>query len=111
MDEIHLDIDKALPLSLIIQELVSNAFKYAFDGENAPKLSVSIHLRANGELITTVSDNGVGMDVNKTRLSQGFGLVEAFVAQLDGKLQVKTAKGTTFSISFPLTPIWKRHAS
>jgi two-component sensor histidine kinase/Tfp pilus assembly protein PilF len=111
IDEINLDIDKALPLSLIIQELISNAFKYAFDNEPLPQLTVSIKHDEGGDLITTtISDNGIGLNAPGIASSQGFSLVEDFTAQLDGKLQTKTEKGATFIISFPLTPPWKRHS-
>lgn len=110
VDAIQLDIDDALPLSLIVQEIVSNAFKYAFEGVTNPKLGVEIKLQPDGELKTIISDNGGGLDPDKTRSSHGFNLVDAFVAQLNGSLQVKTEKGTTFSISFPVTPPWKKHS-
>jgi two-component sensor histidine kinase len=111
IDEIHLDIDKALPLSLIIQELVSNAFKYAFGNEPHPRLLVSIRLNAGDDLITTtISDNGIGLNVPGAASSQGFSLVEDFTAQLNGKLQTKTGKGATFIIIFPLNPSWKKHS-
>lgn len=111
IDDFQLDINKALPLSLIIQELVSNAFKYAFENEPSPQLAVRIQVKENGDLQTIVSDNGIGIKINETQTSRGFSLVEDFVTQLDGNLQVKTEKGTTFIISFPLNPLWKRHAS
>lgn len=110
VDDVRLDIDKALPLSLIIQELASNAFKYAFDREPDPKLLVEAKLQSNGELQTTIADNGSGVDIGKTRSSQGFNLVDAFIAQLDGNLQVKTEKGTIFIIRFPITPLWKKRS-
>ncbi|HMJ70496.1 MAG TPA: tetratricopeptide repeat protein [Cyclobacteriaceae bacterium] len=110
IDNIHLDIDKALPLSLIIQELTSNAFKYAFDNKLHPQLTVSIKLNTIDDQITTIiSDNGVGLNAPKTTSSQGFSLVEEFTAQLNGKLQAKTEKGATFIITFPLNPSWKKH--
>lgn len=111
VDHTNLDIDKALPLSLILQELISNAFKYAFEHEPEPQLAIGIHAQSNGVLQTIVRDNGIGIEVEKTRSSQGFSLVEAFVEQLDGNLLVATEKGTTFTISFPLSPRWKKHSS
>jgi two-component sensor histidine kinase/Tfp pilus assembly protein PilF len=110
IDDIQLDIDKALPLSLIIQELVSNVFKYAFIHEPDPSLTVEIKVSPKGDQIaTTISDNGVGLNSPETSSSQGLSLVEDFTTQLDGKFQVKSEKGVTFIISFPITPSWKKH--
>lgn len=109
VDDIDLDIDKALALSIIIHELVCNAFKHAFDHQPHPMLTVRIS--SHGEDVTAiVSDNGIGIDLksDSSSTSQGFDLVEAFVSQLDGTLKVSNDHGTTFTIQFPLTPLWKR---
>ncbi|HZY82831.1 MAG TPA: tetratricopeptide repeat protein [Cyclobacteriaceae bacterium] len=111
IDDVNLDIDKALPLSLIVQELVSNSFKYAFTNISDPHLEVSMKLQPDGDLLTIVCDNGVGIDIHLRHTSQGFDLVEAFVDQLHGKLDVKSNNGTTVTIKFPTTPSWKRHSS
>jgi two-component sensor histidine kinase/Flp pilus assembly protein TadD len=110
IDDVELDIDKALALSLIIQELVCNAFKYAFDHEPNPVLS--IELRAEGDhMTTTIHDNGIGLNKNASGTSHGLGLVDALVSQLDGKLQIDASSGTTFTIRFPITSTWKKRAS
>ena len=106
VDDIELDIDKALALSLIIQELVCNAFKYAFDHKSDPELTVSIRLIGN-DVVTTVKDNGIGISEHSIGTSQGFSLVDALVAQLDGKLKFENSDGTLFIIRFPTTQ-WKK---
>jgi two-component sensor histidine kinase len=111
VDNINLDIDKALPLSLIVQELVSNSFKYAFNNVADPQLEVSMKLDLDGDLVATIRDNGKGIATDSGRKSQGFGLVEAFVDQLHGRMDVKIENGTTFTITFPTTPSWKKRMS
>jgi two-component sensor histidine kinase/Tfp pilus assembly protein PilF len=106
VDDIELDIDKALALSLIIQELVCNAFKYAFDHKPDPQLSVSIRSRGD-DVIATVEDNGKGLHDRSIGRSQGFSLVEALVVQLEGKMEYDNSDGTTFVIQFPNTQ-WKK---
>ncbi|MEI9917338.1 MAG: tetratricopeptide repeat protein [Bacteroidota bacterium] len=107
VDDIELDIDKALALSLIIQELVCNAFKYAFDHKPNPLLTVSI--RSRGDLVVaTVRDNGIGLDDHSIGRSQGFSLVEALVAQLEGRMELDNSSGTTFVIQFPTAQWTKR---
>ncbi len=93
----------AVPLGLVLNELVTNAIKYAFD-ENQPG-EIFIGLKKNLEnLIFTVSDNGKGIDEN-ARVDSGVGgrLVKAFVSQLEGDLKVESSNGgTTYTLVFPL---------
>jgi two-component sensor histidine kinase/Tfp pilus assembly protein PilF len=110
VDDIDLDIDKALALSLIIQEVICNSFKYAFDHEPEPKLSVILHA-TDDQVTTVIHDNGIGLTIAPTTTSHGLGLVEALVAQLDGKMQVSNGSGATFTITFPIIPGWKKRLS
>ena len=106
VDDIELDVDKALALSLIIQELVCNAFKYAFDHKPDPRLTVSIRLQGD-QVIAVVKDNGIGLGDYSLGKSQGFSLIDALVAQLDGKIGYDDSNGTTFIIQFQTTQ-WKK---
>lgn len=109
--EVDLDIDKALALSLIIQELVCNAFKYAFDQEPDPELSVEIR-EQTGNILAVVADNGIGIGGNRESYSssQGLSLVDALVSQLDGDMKIETDRGTRFTIRFPGASLWTRPA-
>lgn len=109
VEEVDLDIDKALALSMIIQELVCNAFKYAFDREPNPELAIEIR-NVVGDVHTIIQDNGIGFSRNLKSKSQGLNLVDALVSQLDGEMKVENNHGTKFTISFPGTSLWKRHA-
>ncbi len=110
VDEVFLDLDTAVPCALIINELVSNALKYAFpdswrqaQGEKkAAKLNVT--LRAEAErLVLIVKDNGVGLpaelDIAQSD-SLGLRLVSMLVRQLKATLDVERRDGTTFTLAF-----------
>ena len=97
-----MEIDQAIPIGLIVNELVTNAFKHAFDGIREPLISVS--LREINEKTTElkVSDNGSGMAEHGTlNKSDSFGmkLVYTLVKQLNGELNVIQDKGTIFKIN------------
>lgn len=101
-----LDLDTAVPLGIIINELVSNSLKYAFpEGRQG---EIRIEVKANGaQLHLTVTDNGIGFpdDVDLTNPDTlGLQLVSMLTTHLKGQLEVSRSGGTTFKIWF--TPIW-----
>ena len=110
IDDLSLDIDTAIPCGLIINELVSNALKYAFppaQGKPTGQINnIGIDLQAsrNNELILTVHDNGVGLppeiDPGQAE-SLGLQLVMRLTEQLNGKVEIDRRQGTTFKITFP----------
>ena len=102
MDGVRLTIDKAIPMGLIISELVSNSLKHAFP-EDAQGL-IAIELRTDGEdpFCLTVGDDGVGFpeDIDYlTTDSLGLRLVNTLVDQLKANLVMVDAPGTTFTIT------------
>ncbi len=104
-ESLVLAIEQAMPLGLVINELVSNALKYAFPGEKNGTVSVSLK-RSGQHLVGAVSDNGVGIaphvDLN-TSDTLGLNLVEALVeTQLNGSLELIRSKGTHFKIRFQI---------
>jgi two-component sensor histidine kinase len=101
-EHIYLNIETAIPLGLIISELVSNSLKYAFPevgGEITIQLSTKDNLY---ELI--VSDDGIGIpeDLNfsSTEITLGIRLVKSLVNQLDGTIKIDRNHGTKFIIQF-----------
>jgi two-component sensor histidine kinase/Tfp pilus assembly protein PilF len=101
MDEIELDVDMAIPIGLIVNELVTNSLKYAFPKGSAG--TIHLALREKGDiLVLEVKDNGVGMIVDKPTTGTGFGtqLVNLLVKQLDGKMILDTNQGTSVFIQF-----------
>lgn len=108
--DVSLDINKAIPCGLIINELVSNSLKYAFpqaraeEKKKAKKGEINISLASeNGKISLLYKDNGVGLpeDLNiETADSFGLQLVTALVAQLNGEIEIKKKPGATFKITF-----------
>jgi PAS domain S-box-containing protein len=96
-------IEKAIPCALIVNELVSNAFKHAFKDRNRGIITVSLHT-ADGVHSLAVSDNGVGLpdDINgETSPSLGLRLVQALSKQIQGDIKIEPGPGSHFIIRFP----------
>ena len=102
---ITLEIDQAIPLGLLVNELVTNSLKYAFPDERAEaEIWVTAGRDAGGGLVLAVGDNGVGLpetlDVEQTA-SMGWQLVQSFVAQLHGRYTLQRQPGTLFTLTIP----------
>jgi PAS domain S-box-containing protein len=100
--DFELSIETAIPAGLIINELVSNALKYAFK-DNIPG-EIRVVLDKNDDIYTlTVADNGVGLPVDvewENARTLGLQLVNALVSQLEGDMSVVVDNGTVFIINF-----------
>ena len=110
LKQINLDIDKAIPCSLIINELVSNSLKHAFPdiskSDKAPKNKNIIDIKAchleNSNIQIIISDNGIGFPKNidyKNTNTLGLQLVCSLVDQLKGSIKLSSKAGTKFTIS------------
>lgn len=102
-DPILLNVSTAVPCSLIINELVSNALKHAFPGDRKGSVTVSVSALGDGSFGLVVSDDGVGMpkDFNIARTnSLGLQIVRLLVEQLDGILEVDGRQGARFALTF-----------
>lgn len=102
-DRIELPIESALPCGMIVSELLTNIFKYAFPGEHTGRASIRL-TTGEGRVNLAVSDDGVGLpqdfDVQHSG-SFGWQLISNLTAQLGGTVHVVSQNGTTVSISFP----------
>ena len=102
-DQVFLDLDLAVPCGLILNELMTNALKYAFpDGRNGT-IRVELRTTPNRLLSLHVADDGVGMPENLDILkakSLGLELVNNLVSQLGGSLDVERSAGTAFRVTF-----------
>ncbi|MDM7926717.1 MAG: PAS domain S-box protein [bacterium] len=104
MRPIQLDIETAIPVGLILSELVTNALKHAFPADREGTLRVDFRSYRRRFWRMAVSDDGVGLPRGKNGPgSEGFGmeLIRILTEQLDGRLQVRRAKGATFTVTFP----------
>lgn len=100
--EIELDIDTAVPLGLILNELLTNSFKYAFDEPENGKIEVELSKQEDG-FVLNVSDNGKGLPDGfdwENATSIGLRLVDRLSEQLYGSFSYKNQNGANFSIKF-----------
>ncbi|MEC4749833.1 PAS domain S-box protein [Methylomicrobium sp. Wu6] len=109
--DIELDIERAVPLGLIISELVANGFKHAFrDPPAAPagELRVILTSTEADDLTLEVGDNGCGIpdgvEIDKPS-SMGLHLVQSFVLQLNGRMTVQRQPHAVFSIVIPVKKV------
>lgn len=102
IEELSLNLDQAIPCGLIVNELVSNALKYAFPDDTDGELFIGLF--ADGDKVQIkVEDNGVGLpkdfDYENTN-TLGLQLVLTLVEQLDGNLKLDSEDGTKYFITF-----------
>ena len=105
VDDIPIDMNSAVPASLIINELILNSIKYAFPGRENGVIGISLHREEGNMLSLIIRDDGIGipkdLDIN-TISSLGLKLVVRLVReQLKGTIDIERDKGTRFMIRFP----------
>lgn len=102
--KISLNMDKAVPVALIVGELLTNAIKYAFSGAEQNRIELSVSAQ-DGLVKILVEDNGVGLPPGFDPFtSGGFGMtiVDALLQQLSGSIEILSRpKGTAFEVRFP----------
>jgi len=100
---VYLGLETAIPCGLIINELVTNALKYAFPNGNKGFIRVGLRLGSDKKYTLIVSDNGVGLpenvDIHNTK-TLGLQLVDSLVEQLEGSIEIDRKKGSSFKIRF-----------
>ena len=104
MEPIALDVNVGIPCGLIVNELVSNSFKYAFPEGRNGMVKVGIKRNSEGNYVLTVADNGIGFPATvdfRNTPSLGLQLVNVLTGQINGSIELSKAEGTTFRITFP----------
>jgi PAS domain S-box-containing protein len=105
LQPVSLSVETAVPCGLILNELVTNAFKHAFCGRSRGELAAALRIGPDGRVCLRVSDNGAGlpagMDWRQSR-SLGLRLVHLLAGQLNAtvEVEVRAGNGTDFLISF-----------
>jgi len=103
LEPTDVSIETALPLGLIANELLTNAFKYAFPDNRDGEIRVNL-LKEEGEFFKlTISDNGIGLPEDfslNTEKSLGMFIVKLLVEQLDGSIEITRDHGASFSVLF-----------
>jgi two-component sensor histidine kinase len=93
--------DIAEKLGLIINELVTNSYKYAFEGKAGGAITIVAGKNETNELQLTLQDNGVGFDKDIKKDSYGMKLIRGLSHQLDGKFSFENNNGTRFNLVIP----------
>lgn len=110
LEEINMAQRDAVQFGLILNELVSNAFKHAFPADFAAEPSIAVRLRTSPvEICTTISDNGVGLPADFSlyeNQSLGMHIVRLLTEQLGGALEYTSTpgSGTKFTVRVPTDP-------
>ncbi len=103
-EPIQLTQDAAMPCGLIVNELVTNACKYAFPEGGSGEVYLSVSRAPDDKLVLRVGDNGVGLPAGldlRNATTLGLQLVDDMVAQIRGTWKVESSSGTLFQIVFP----------
>jgi two-component sensor histidine kinase len=105
VQDIELPVNTGIPCGLIINELVSNALKYAFPNERGGEVEIRLEVTPDRIAVLSVRDDGIGLprefDYQDTT-TLGLQLVNTLTKQLNGTIGLIRDRGTTFSITFPV---------
>jgi two-component sensor histidine kinase len=102
MKELEMDVDTAVPLGLIVNELLTNSLKYAFPKGEKGHIELSLENLNEDNFQLKISDNGVGKALDAKAKGTGFGtqLVDLLTRQIDGNLMQDVSNGTMILINF-----------
>jgi PAS domain S-box-containing protein len=106
--EVFLPVDQAIPCALVVNEILSNAYKHAFRGRKHGTIEISA-LQENGQIHISIRDDGTGIpdtfDISRSN-SLGLKLIRTLVQhQLRGSIMIKSQNGTEISMEFPVIPM------
>lgn len=101
LDEVFLDVNKAMRLGLVINELICNAYKHAFpSGQTDAQIAISVQKNEANEAEIRVKDNGVGVEQRKMKNdSLGLSLVQNLTHEMGGRIQILSEHGCEAVIS------------
>lgn len=102
MEKLELDIDTAVPLGLIINELITNTIKYAFPYSDKGIITIKMEKQAQNMLRLEISDNGIGKSSEIQGTGFGRQLVSLLTQQLNGTMTETIHNGTTIQLDFKL---------
>lgn len=102
-DDVKFDMDTAMPCGLLINEVVSNALKYAFPDNRSGEITINVKSLPDNIIELSISDNGIGLpeglDIEASE-TLGLQLISALCGQLDGTLVVEGKEGASFRVQF-----------
>jgi two-component system, sensor histidine kinase PdtaS len=100
--DVFLNINKAIPCAIIINEVVTNSIKHAFPANTSGTILIKMH-KVSGQYHLTISDSGVGLpDGWNAQVGKGLGLtlISSLVKQLYGSLEISVINGISYDITF-----------
>ena len=103
LESAECSMDEAVPLGLIVNEIVSNSFKYALSGRKGAAMTVLFRKNADGKQLLAIGDNGPGLPEDweaKANSTLGLTLVKLLAAQLKGELTITRTNGTRMELVF-----------
>lgn len=103
LDQVYLDLNKAIPCGLLVNEVLTNSFKHAFSGRSEGEIKISLK-QEDTNCLLTIRDNGSGIspDEKPAAHSIGMTLIGAFVKQLHGKYELLNEQGTRMNLTFDM---------
>ncbi len=102
LDEVELEITQAIPCGLLLNEILTNSYKHAFQGKNEGQIWVSFK-KVGEELVYSIRDNGIGLpsnDEEKKRKSLGMTLIRTLGKQLQAETEIRSENGVLFEFKF-----------
>ncbi|MCW3085528.1 MAG: hypothetical protein JWP12_2894 [Bacteroidetes bacterium] len=100
INDISLDVSTAIPLALIVNELVTNAYKHAFKNQKSGVIELSL-IENNKTVFLKIRDNGPGFDPAAiVKSSVGLDILDALIEQIDAKMNYSNKNGSNYEISF-----------
>jgi PAS domain S-box-containing protein len=100
IEPIELEVSVAIPLALIVNELVTNSYKHAFENTKEGQIDVSLE-EADNTILLMIRDNGPGYDpLNASESSVGIDIIDGLVKQIDGNMSYRFDSGPVHEISF-----------
>jgi two-component sensor histidine kinase len=103
-DNVQLPLNKMIPCGLLVNEILTNSYKYAFEGKQDGVICISTQLEEN-KMILKISDNGVGIDDNKLKSnsqSLGMKLIQSFNKQLKSEMSIENNNGLHYTFKIPI---------
>ena len=102
IDSVQLDVSIAIPIGLILNELITNSIKHAFDEIEEPTISITL-TKKDGLIELVAKDNGIGATIESLHDQTGIGmsLIQSLVDQIEGKYTFEVNNGVSFKLIFP----------
>jgi two-component sensor histidine kinase len=102
IDSVNLDVSIAIPVGLVLNELITNSIKHAFQETKEPNISITL-TKKDGYIELVMRDNGMGATFDNLNQNAGIGmsLIQSLVDQIEGTYSFEVKNGLAFTLEFP----------